>query len=123
MGGAESAHKNHHHHKKISSKVSQTYEEDGVVVLSDEELKHIWEHYDTNKNNLLDEHELEAVINDLVEHTIKDQAERENIRKKLNQKFVHDLWVELDHDKDGCVNFSDFDKSYHKILNKYLSSH
>jgi len=125
MGGAESAHKSHHHHKNISSKVSKTYNEDGVIVLSDEELKHLWSHYDDNKNDLLDEYELKAMINDLIEHTVTDPKERAAIKKTIDSKgdFVHQLWLELDHDKDGKVTFSDFDKSYHKILNKYLESH
>jgi len=37
-----------------------------VIVLSDEELKHLWSHYDDNKNNLLDLHELHLLVADLV---------------------------------------------------------
>jgi len=118
MGGAESSHKHHHHHKNIKEKVGKTYEDEGTVVLSDEELKHLWEHYDDNKNDLLDEHELEALVKDLVEHTIKDPVERERVTKKLDSEgpFVPRLHKQLDHDNDGKVNFHDFCKSYHKIM-------
>jgi Ca2+-binding EF-hand superfamily protein len=125
MGGAESVHQNHEHHKNISKKVGKTYEEDGVVVLSDTELKHLWEHYDENKNNLLDKHELELVVADMIEHTITKKEERDEIKKKINEKgdFVGDLFKQLDADNDGVVNFKDFCSSYHKILNHYLSNH
>jgi len=125
MGGAESAHQHHHHHKAIKGKIGATYEEDGVIVLSDDELKHLWEHYDDNHNDLLDEHELEALVRDMVEHTIKDPVERERIRAQLDSKgpFVPDLHKKLDHDGDGKVNFHDFCKSYHKIMEHYLANH
>jgi len=125
MGGAESVHQHHHHHKNIKGKVMKTYEEDGVIVLSDEELKHIWEHYDDNKNNLLDEHELENVVKDLIEHTITDANERAKIRAQIDSKgpFIPNLHKQLDADGDGKVNFDDFCKSYHKIMNHYLENH
>jgi len=125
MGGAQSAHQHHHHHKNIKGKIGATYEEDGVIVLSDDELKHLWEHYDDNKNDLLDEYELENMVKDLVEHTITDPVEREKIRKQIdaNGPFVPTLHKQLDHDKDGKVNFADFVKSYHHIMNHYLKNH
>jgi len=125
MGGAESSHQHHHHHKNIKGKIAQSYSEDGVVVLSDEELKHMWEHYDDNKNGLLDEYELENMIKDLIDHTITDPKEKENIRKQIDAKgpFVPNLHKKLDHDNDGKVTFNDFVKSYHKILNHYLENH
>jgi len=78
-----------------------------------------------NKNNLLDEYELENVVKDLVEHTITDPNEREKIRSQLDGKgpFVKTLHKQLDHDGDGKVNFTDFTKSYHKIMNHYLENH
>ena len=65
------------------------------------------------------------MIADLVEHTIKDPEERIQIRAKIDEKgpFVPQLHKELDHDGDGKVTYDDFVKSYHKILNNYLSSH
>jgi len=125
MGGAESAHQHHHHHKKISGVIKKTYEEDGVVVLSDEELHHLWLHYDDNKNDRLDQHELDAMIGDLIEHSIKDPKERAEVKAKINAQgdFTTNLMKELDHDNDGIVTFPDFCKSYHKIMEKYLASH
>jgi len=125
MGGVESTHNNHHHHKNIKNKIGKTYEEDGVVILSDEELHHMWSHYDANKNDKLDLHELELMITDLIEHTITDAKERASIKAQINSKgnFAANLMAQLDHDKDGIVTFPDFDKSYHKIMQEFLNSH
>jgi len=85
----------------------------------------MWVHYDENKNNLLDEHEIHAMVDDLIEHTITDVEERKEIRAKLdtNGNFVHALMELLDKDKDGVINFSDFKNGYHEILNHYLENH
>jgi len=125
MGAVESTHNSHHHHKSIKGKIGKTYEEDGVVVLSDEELHHTWQHYDENKNDRLDEHELDAMIKDLIEHTITNEVERNKVKASINSKgdFVKSLMIQLDHDKDGIVTFPDFVKSYHKIMEQYLKSH
>jgi len=124
MGGAQSTHKHHHHHQNITSKIGSSYNEDGVIVLSDEELQHMWVHYDENKNNLLDEHEIHLMVDDLIEHTITDSEERKEIRAKLdnNGNFVHGLMEMLDKDKDGVINFNDFKNGYHEILNHYLEN-
>jgi len=125
MGGAQSAHQHHHHHKNIRKVVKKTYEEDGVIVLSDEELKHLWEHYDGNKNNLLDLHEIEALVNDLIEHTVEDPKERETVKTKINANgnFAEALFKKLDLNGDGVVEFHEFAKAYHEILNHYLANH
>jgi len=125
MGGAQSAHAHHHHHKAISSRIKKTYAEDGVIVLSDEELKHLWSHYDDNKNNLLDLHELHLLVADLVEHTIEDPAERDTVKSKINENgdFVDALFKQLDLNGDGVVEFHEFTKAYHKVLEHYLANH
>jgi len=96
-----------------------------VIVLSDEELKHLWEHYDDNKNGLLDLHELELLVSDLVDHTIEDKAEQEAVKGKLNANgnFVEAVFKQLDINGDGVVEFHEFTKAYHEILNSYLKNH
>jgi len=125
MGSANSHHKGHNHHKTISSSVSKSYNEDGVVVLSDEELKHLWDHYDSNKNQLLDDHEVKLLVEDLISHTISDLNEQKSVLTSIagNADFYPKLMKDLDHDKDGCVTYNDFTKAYHKILENYLASH
>jgi len=125
MGGAESVHQHHHHHKNIKENITKTYTEDGVVVLSDEELQHLWEHYDANKNNLLDLHELHLLVSDMVEHTITDATEREEVKAKINANgdFVDALFKQLDLNADGVVVFDEFKQAYHKILDHYLENH
>jgi len=107
------------------SRIKKTYAEDGVIVLSDEELKHLWSHYEDNKNNLLDLHELHLLVADLVEHTIEDPAERDTVKSKINENgdFVDALFKQLDLNGDGVVEFHEFTKAYHKVLEHYLANH
>jgi len=125
MGGAQSAHQHHHHHKSIKSKIGKTYEEDGIIVLGDEELQHLWSHYDDNKNNLLDLHELHLLVADLIEHTIESPEERVRVKEAINSDgdFVDALFKQLDLNGDGIVEFHEFKAAYHKILEHYLKSH
>jgi len=125
MGGAESVHQHHHHHKNVRAKIQTSYNEDGVIVLSDEELHHLWEHYDGNKNDLLDRHELELLVADLVEHTVTDAGERQQIRSQIdtNGNFVDGLFAKLDLNGDGVIVFDEFKNAYHHILNHYLENH
>jgi hypothetical protein len=97
MGATNSHHASHHHHKKISGKIGKAYEEDGSIELSDEEIKHIWDHYDTNHNGLLEEHEVEALVKDLLEHTIPDPKDRQETWETINkpEPFVPHLMKQL----------------------------
>jgi Ca2+-binding EF-hand superfamily protein len=96
-----------------------------VIVLSDDELKHLWEHYDANKNNLLDLHELHLLVGDLIEHTIEKPEERQAVKDKINANgdFVDALFKQLDLNSDGVVEFHEFTAAYHKILESYLKNH
>jgi len=125
MGGAESVHQHHHHHKTIKSNISKTYTEDGVVVFSDEELQHLWTHYDDNKNDQLDLHELHLLVADLIEHTITDATERAEVKAKINANgdFVDALFKQLDLNGDGVIVEAEFKEAYHKIMDHYLANH
>jgi len=122
MGAAESSHTGHSHHKAIKGKVLKTFEEDGVIVLSDEELHHLWQHYDDNKNDLLDKSELELMITDLISHTVEDKTERENLLKHITQhdsgNIVDVVYAKLVN-KDGVVTFADFVKTYHVVIHDF----
>ena len=127
MGAIESEHASHDHHKKISGKIKSTYKEGGVIILSDEELKHMWSHYDENHNDLLDLDELEKMVADLLTHTIEDETLRNKVKDELNKNskdgdFVKDIFNKMKN-KDGVVKFEDFDKSYHHILKHFMERH
>jgi len=109
-----------------NAKIKTTYKENGVIVLSDEELKHLWSQYDENHNDLLDLDELEKMVADLLDHTIEDKSKRAAVKAELdgnsNGDFVKDIWEKMKN-KDGVVKFEDFDKSYHQILKHFLDRH
>ena len=109
-----------------NAKIKTTYKENGVIVLSDEELKHLWSQYDENHNDLLDLDELEKMVADLLGHTIEDKSKRAAVKAELdgnsNGDFVKDIWEKMKN-KDGVVKFEDFDKSYHQILKHFLERH
>ena len=109
-----------------NAKIKTTYKENGVFVLSDEELKHLWSQYDENHNDLLDLDELEKMVADLLDHTIEDKSKRAAVKAELdgnsNGDFVKDIWEKMKN-KDGVVRFEDFDKSYHQILKHFLDRH
>jgi len=70
-------------------------------------------------------HELHLLVADLVEHTIEDPAERDTVKSKINENgdFVDALFKQLDLNGDGVVEFHEFTKAYHKVLEHYLANH
>ena len=123
MGAIESEHASHDHHKKISGKIKSTYKEGGVIILSDEELKHMWSHYDENHNDLLDLDELEKMVADLLTHTIEDETLRNKVKDDLNKNskdgdFVKDIFNKMKN-KDGVVRYV---AKYREQLNEFRNN-
>jgi Ca2+-binding EF-hand superfamily protein len=124
MGAVGSHHSAHKHHQKISTKLGTVYSNEGVIELNDEEIRHLWDHYDANHNGILEHHELEQMVKDMIEHTITDPKEREAVWNTLNkdEPFIPHVLKQMENDK-GEVNLEDFEKNYHKIFHSYMDKH
>jgi Ca2+-binding EF-hand superfamily protein len=78
-----------------------------IKTLSIQRLREIFDQYDINKDQKLDEKELNSLVTDIYKHYSHKKEILEN-DNKLIEETVKDLLKIRDLDKNGSLNFDEF---------------